>query len=186
MKTVIVTLGIIVTLAISTALAVMYTGLYNVATDWKDPAWLRWVLVTTRESSIERRAQALQAPADLCDPQRIARGFGAFRDMCAICHTLPGDDPTPLTRGLNPAPPDLAKGEGHMSETEVFWVIKNGIRMTGMPAWHPSHSEGELWDIVAFIKVLPDMRVEEIDLLKQRYPTPSGQGAEPAHAPSPH
>lgn len=186
MKTVIVTLAIAVVLASSTALAVMYTGLFNVATAWEDPAWLRWALVTTRESSIERRAQALQAPADLGDPQRIARGFGAFRDMCAICHTLPGKEPTPLTRGLNPPPPDLAEGDEQMSDAETFWVVKNGIRMTGMPAWHPSHSDEELWDIVAFIKALPDMGAEEINGLQQRFPPPAGQGVEPVHAPSPH
>lgn len=181
MKNIIVTLAIAIVLAASAALVVMYTGLFNVAADWEDPAWLRWVLVTTRESSIERRSQALQAPGNLGDPQRIERGFAAYRDMCALCHALPGEETTPLARGLNPSPPDLAKGEGHMSDAETFWVVKNGIRMTGMPAWYPSHSDEELWNIVAFIKALPDMREAEISMLKQRYPAPPGQGAEPVH-----
>jgi len=169
MKTVTATLGIIITVAILTGLVVMYTGVFNVATSWKDPALLRWVLVTTRESSIERRAQTIQVPA-LDRAQQIENGFRSYREMCAICHTPPGGKRSPLVKGLNPEPPDLSKNEDHMSAAGLFWVIKNGIRMTGMPAWGPTHDDAEIWDIVAFVKTLPKMSAVDYRALESRLP----------------
>jgi len=177
MKTVTITLGTIIILAILTLFAVMYTGAFNVATGWQDPSLIRWVLVTTRESSIERRAQTIQAPA-LDGVDRIENGFRGYREMCVICHGTPGGKPSPLAKGLNPEPPDLSEDEGHMSDAELFWVIKNGIRMTGMPGWGPSHKDEELWDIVAFIKTLPNMSAANYRALDLRLPPGHGHGAE--------
>ncbi|HDZ36712.1 MAG TPA: cytochrome c [Marinobacter sp.] len=168
MKIVTTTLGVI-TLAVLALLAVMYTGAFNIATAWEDPALLRWVLVTTRESSIERRAQTVQAP-DLDVTNRINNGFHRYREACALCHTPPGGKLSPLAKGLNPEPPDLSKGEDVMSDAEVFWVLKNGIRMTGMPAWSPAYSDQELWDIVAFLKALPDLGTEGYRALDSKWP----------------
>ncbi len=167
MKVIAITLGIIIALAVLSVLTVIYTGAFNVATAWKDPALVRWVLVTTRESSIARRAQAVQAPV-LDVANRIDNGFRTYREMCAICHTSPGGEVSPLAKGLNPEPPDLSKDEDHMSVAELFWVIKNGVRMTGMPAWSPSLSDEELWDIVAFVKVLPNMSAADYRALDHR------------------
>lgn len=183
MKQVVATLGIVIAAAVLAVLAVMYTGAFNVATEWRDPSLVRWVLVTTRESSIERRAQAVQAPA-LDGAARIDNGFRGYREMCAICHVPPGGKPSPLAKGLNPEPPDLSKDEDHMSDAELFWVIKNGIRMTGMPAWGPSHGDEELWDIVAFIKALPNMSAADYLALDRRLPP--GHGDEGHDNGSPH
>jgi mono/diheme cytochrome c family protein len=163
--------------------AVMYTGAFNVATAWQDPAPLRWVLVTTRESSIERRAQAVQAPIANA-AARIDDGFRSYREMCVICHGSPGGERSPLARGLNPKPPDLSKIGHRMSAAKLFWVIKNGIRMSGMPAWGPSHSDTELWDIVAFVRALPNMSATEYHALDQRLPPghgDDGHGDDLAH-----
>jgi len=169
MKQTVRTLATIVVVAVLAVLAVMYTGVFNVATAWRDPPLLRWVLVTTRESSIERRARGVQVPV-LIGAQRIDNGFRGYREMCAICHGTPGGDPPPLAMGLNPEPPDLSREDEHMSAAELFWVIKNGIRMTGMPSWGRSHSDEELWDIVAFVKTLPDMSATEYHALERRFP----------------
>ena len=169
MKIVSVTLGTIVVLGILMVLAVMYSGIFNVATAWQDPPLLRWVLVTTRESSIERRAQAIQVPA-LDRVKQIENGFRSYREMCAICHTPPGGKQSPLAKGLNPEPPDLSEDEDHMSAAGLFWVIKHGIRMTGMPAWGPTHDDTELWDIVAFVKTLPKMSAVDYRALESRLP----------------
>jgi len=177
MKIVAATLGTIITLALLAIFAVMYTGAFNVATGWQDPSLMRWVLVATRESSIERRAQAIQAPA-LDGASRIDKGFRGYREMCVICHGTPNGKPSPVAQGLNPEPPDLSEDDGHMSDAELFWVIKNGIRMTGMPAWGPTHSDEELWDIVAFVKTLPDMSAAEYDALGRRLPPGHGHGEE--------
>ncbi len=166
MKVAATTVGTIA-LAVLGVLALMYTGAFNVATAWRDPALLRWVLVTTRESSIQRRAQAVKPPA-LEGAARIDNGFRGYREACAVCHGSPGGERSALAKGLNPEPPDLTKDQDHMSAAELFWVIKNGVRMTGMPAWGPSRSDQELWDIVAFLRALPNMSAAEYRELDRR------------------
>lgn len=167
MKTIIGTLLIATTFAALMALLVIYTGIFNVATEWEDPAPIRWALVTTRENSIQSRAASIQVPPSKGDKQ-IDTGFRSYREMCAMCHTPPGSTDSPITKGLNPAPPDLAKSAEHMSAAELFWAIKNGIRMTGMPAWGVTHKDSEIWDIVAFVKNLPGMSKDEYLMLDSR------------------
>jgi mono/diheme cytochrome c family protein len=53
---------------------------------------------------------------------------------------------------MQPIPPRLWKSTADMSPSEVFWVIKNGIKMTGMPSWKKEHNDRDIWDIVAFVK----------------------------------
>ncbi|MCF6336702.1 MAG: cytochrome c [Gammaproteobacteria bacterium] len=159
MKTIIGTLLLATVFAILMTLLVIYTGAFNVATTWEDPAPVSWVLETTRENSIETRAASIVVPPTKGDKQ-IDSGFRSYREMCAMCHTPPGGTDSPITKGMNPSPPDLAKSAEHMSAAELFWATKNGIRMTGMPAWGVTHKDGELWDIIAFVKKLPGMSKE--------------------------
>jgi mono/diheme cytochrome c family protein len=66
----------------------------------------------------------------------------------------PGRKPFLGAGYMNPSPPDLAKIAPERSPQELFWVIKHGLRMTGMPAWGPTHGDEQLWDLVAMV-VLP-------------------------------
>jgi len=139
------------------AVMVVFSGVFNVSAGWEDPPLLRWLLASTREASIEVRAKDIDAPK-LDRVTQVRNGFRSYREMCAICHTPPGKSNSPITLGLNPPPPDLSFVNEHaMSDSEIFWVIKNGIRMTGMPAWGPTHDDNEIWDIVAFVKALPSI-----------------------------
>ncbi len=167
MKTVITTLVIAIALAGITGLAIIYTGAFNVAVAWKDPPPLRWVLVTAREKSVKRRAKSIVVPPTK-GLEQIDNGFRSYQDMCVACHALPGTKASPVEKGLNPEPPELLEVAEHMSAAEIFWVIKNGIRMTGMPAWGITHSDEELWDIVAFIKAMPGMSESDYRRLDQQ------------------
>ncbi len=150
----------------------VYSGIFNVSAQWEDPALLRWLLASTREASVESRAENIKSPI-LGSATQIKNGFRSYREMCAVCHTPPGGTDSPIKQGLNPSPPNLAVAEDHaMTEAQLFWVIKNGIRMTGMPAWGPSHDDAEIWDIVAFIKALPTIDADEY----QRLNTQTTQG----------
>jgi len=154
-----------ITLVIIAVVGFIYSGVFNVSTQWEDPALLKWVLVETREASVSARAEDIQSPP-LGSATQIANGFRSYREMCAVCHTPPGASDSPITQGLNPTPPDLTIQPDHaMSDAELFWVIKNGIRMTGMPAWGPSHDDAEIWDIVAFLKALPSIDAAEYQRL---------------------
>ena len=131
-----------------------YAGLYNVAAD--EPHWAitERVLALVRERSIEARAGRLTVP-DLLDERRIRIGAAQYAEMCESCHLAPGVEDTELRKGLNPRPPELARA--HHDPRHAFWVIKHGIKATGMPAWGPTHDDGTLWSVVAFLQKLPGL-----------------------------
>lgn len=167
MKSVLVTLGVLIVLGVLGAAAVIYSGVFNVAATVTDAAPLRWVFVTTREASIKRHARDIQAPA-LGGAQQLENGFRIYREMCVMCHTPVGQTPTPMAVGLNPQAPTFE--ENDMSAAELFWATKNGIRFTGMPAWGSSRSDQELWNLVAFMMAPQKMKAADYDALDRRVP----------------
>lgn len=171
MKTILLTLGISALLGVLAALAMIYTGVFNVAATVTDAPPLRWVFVTTREASIKRHARDIQAPAP-GGVKQVESGFRIYRDMCVMCHTPPGQLPTPMAIGLNPQAPSFE--ENDMSAAELFWATKHGIRFTGMPAWDSSRSDQELWDVVAFVMTLPKMNAADYDVLDRRVTSNNG------------
>ncbi len=140
------------------AVALSYSGLPNIAATVKEPAAIAWLIENTREQAIRRRAEQIRVP-QLTGDARWRAGARAFDDMCALCHGAPGKRPFLGAGDMNPAPPDLAKVAPRRSSAELFWVVKNGIRMTGMPAWGASHTDRQIWDLVAFIRQLPKLSV---------------------------
>jgi hypothetical protein len=76
-------------------------------------------------------------------------------------------DPGEIGQGLNPGAPDLtlARVQGR-TDGQLFWIVSNGIRMTGMPAFSPTHGENEIWQVVAFVRHLPEITDEETTQLK--------------------
>lgn len=135
---------------------VVFSGAYNVAAD--EPHWaltLR-LLEVARTRSIEARAGVLKAP-DLQAEKRIRRGAGEYAEMCESCHLAPGAKETPLRQGLNPRPPDFTRRRDDMDARADFWVIKHGVKMTGMPAWGASHGDEALWGLAAFVRRLPSL-----------------------------
>jgi mono/diheme cytochrome c family protein len=172
MKTILATLVISALLGVLPGLAVIYSGIFNVAATVKDSPPLRWVFITTREASIKRHARDIQAPGP-SGPEQVESGFRLYRQECAMCHTPPGRQATMMAKGLNPKAPALADLID-MTDAEVFWVIKNGIRFTGMPAWVSSENDQKIWDVVAFLRTSPKMKAADYDALDRR--VPSGPG----------
>jgi mono/diheme cytochrome c family protein len=168
MKTILATLGISALLGVLAALAVIYSGVFNVAATVEEAPSLRWVFITTREASIKRHARDIQVPA-LGGAKQVERGFRLYREMCIMCHTPVDQKPTPIAAGLNPQAPSFA--ENDMSAAELFWAAKHGIRFTGMPAWGSSLSDQEIWDMVTFIQVLPKMSAADYDALDHSIPS---------------
>ena len=115
---------------------------------------------TTRNRSIETGAAGITAPSGFDEPGKILIGTEHFAAHCAVCHGAPGVPKGDIAHGLNPQPPDLAHASSHYSPSELFWILKHGVKMTGMPAWG-DHSDGELWAIVAFLEKLPGMTPDE-------------------------
>jgi mono/diheme cytochrome c family protein len=164
----------------------IYFGFYNVAAT--DPHWdlTEQILETVRTRSIQAHAAGITVPPDLADPGKLPMGVEHFAAHCAVCHGAPGVPKGDIGKGLYPPAPDLAHTGAHRSDAEMFWIIKNGIKMTGMPAW-ADHSDEEIWATVAFLKKLPGMTAEEYAKLimaamahgGHRHPGSGGQGGAP-------
>ncbi|WP_068878766.1 MULTISPECIES: cytochrome c [unclassified Phenylobacterium] len=137
--------------------AVIYAGVYNIGADAPHMKPTYWLIENLRDRSIAVRARNIDVPADLSAPKRIATGAGLYAEMCSGCHLAPGMEKTELSQGLYPAAPLLAAHGGQHSPAEQFWTIKHGVKMTAMPAWGRTHSDELIWDMVAFIRTLPNM-----------------------------
>jgi mono/diheme cytochrome c family protein len=148
-------LAALVLLAVAGAAAFVWSGFYNVAADDPHTSPVHRLVETTRDRSIKTRAARLQVPTDLMLRERIVQGSGNYDAMCMGCHLAPGMDGTELSRGLYPAPPDLSRTT--VAPAEAFWVIKHGIKASGMPAWGASMDDEYIWNMVAFLQALPGM-----------------------------
>jgi mono/diheme cytochrome c family protein len=138
-----------------------WSGLYNIAAAEPHFSSTIWLLATVRDRSVLVHSQGINAP-NLSDPQFFQTGFRSYHDMCRTCHGAPGEEPSAVRKGLNPQPPtlDSQRVQGR-SDAALYWIVKNGIRMTGMPAFGKTHAEEELWAIVSFVRRLPRMKPEE-------------------------
>src|SRR5215210_2830420 len=159
MKTVVTVVLVLVVLAL-VAVGFIYSGIYDVAASTPDTGLIQAVLETTLQRSVHRRAEEIQAPP-LDDPDLIRTGMIEYHELCVVCHGAPGVRISPVGQGLNPGPPALAGNSGEEDAGELFWITKNGIKMTGMPSFGVTHSDEEIWAIVAFLKKMPDLSAEE-------------------------
>ena len=148
-------------------LGVVYSGVYNVSATKGHSPFEHWLLSTTMENSVRRQARDITVP-DLTDPTLMARGFRHYDEMCVSCHGAPGVLPAELAKGLTPQPPEFAKKAEEWNPAELYWIVKNGIKMTGMPAWGPTHGDEALWAIVAFLRELPALSPKEYQRIKER------------------
>ena len=140
--------------------AAIYAGIYDIAATaphWRFSAWL---LETARTRSIKAQAAAIQTPPGLDDPAKVILGVAHYAAHCAVCHGAPGVPKGDIGQGLYPPPPDLAKTARLYTPAELFWIVKHGIKMTGMPA-RSDHSDEELWATVAFVEKLPGMSEQD-------------------------
>jgi hypothetical protein len=148
-------------LLIAGGIAFIYSGIYNVAAT--EPHWsvTSWVLEEARERSVAFHSKGMEPPA-LNDPKLLEKRLVHFHEMCRLCHGAPGYSRLEFAHGLNPNAPDLASPHvQEMGRQELFWIAKHGIKMTGMPAFGPTHKDDQLWGIVGFINRLPNMKPDE-------------------------
>ena len=147
-------------------------------------AWGYWVLTThgfsarerptALEAFLARRARRLASPAGARNlqnplpptPLNIAEARDHYADHCAICHANNGSGKTEINEGLYPPAPDMREAETqNLSDGEIFYIIKNGIRFTGMPGWGGEDEEN--WKLVLFIRRLPKLTPKEIELMNE-------------------
>lgn len=174
---VILAFGGVVALGIS---GYVYSGWYQIGADEPHTMPVLRVLEFLRERSIERAARDISVPA-LDAPQLLIAGGPDYNEMCATCHLKPGRTQSDMSVGLYPAPPDLTKHDEDHSEggpeaaaRRQFWIIKHGIKASGMPAWGPTHDDQRIWAMVAFLQKLPGLSEFQYQILTARGDADSG------------
>lgn len=160
-----VLLGAGAALAALAALAA-FVGLAPVAASaghWKITDWLLHSTMrhTVRVRSLQHEPPALSAPA------LVLRGAGHYDSGCAPCHGAPGVHPSKVTQRMTPHPPVLTTRIPKWKPRELFWIVKNGVKFTGMPAWVAPTRDDEVWAMVAFLVRMPGMTPEEYRRLSQ-------------------
>ncbi|HEV7505777.1 MAG TPA: cytochrome c [Thermoanaerobaculia bacterium] len=166
MKTIRTLVFVLVLLALA-GVAFVYSGQYDVAASTPDNGFLKSILDTTRNRSVARRADGI-TPPKLDDPQMIRTGLVHYHEMCTTCHGAPGVKISEIGQGLNPYPPELAAHVASDPPGETFWIVKNGLKMTGMPAFGVTHTDQEIWAIVAFLQKMPKLNPQEYQAMVQQ------------------
>jgi mono/diheme cytochrome c family protein len=150
-------LALLVLLVIASFLFIWF-GLFNVAATAQHSDVTLALISMARNRSIAIHATAPQSMPSLIDPEVVKNGFRRYHTMCVVCHSAPGRKATPIRRGLNPKPPKLdVQQVQRRSNAELYWIVAHGIRMSGMPAFGPSHRPEEIWALVAFLRQLPEI-----------------------------
>lgn len=144
---------LIVTLGVVTF---FWSGQFNISADTPHWSITKSVLDSIREKSLNNAADSIQVPDNINDESYYVQGVEHYQAMCVSCHLAPGKNESELRMGLYPRPPAFADVEPPEPK-KTFWIIKHGLKMTGMPAWGKSHSDEEIWKVTAFIHQLQDM-----------------------------
>ena len=133
------------------------TGVLNFAADPEQSDLTDLYFRLASRQSIALRSFDL-AVEETDDPAMVARAAGHYEMVCADCHGSPGGPPERFARDLSPQPPLLMEQvDRWRPDARLFWTIKHGIRRTAMPAWASLQRDDEVWDMVAFLNVMPQL-----------------------------
>lgn len=147
------------------AAAFVGSGAYNIGADDHHTKPVLAVIEQLRNRSVAVRARNIEVP-NLQDPSHIAAGAQHYAALCIGCHLAPGVTKSDIRAGLYPHPPNLAQ-EDVVDAQRAFWTIKHGIKMSAMPAWGKSLDEAVIWEIVAFVRQMPQMSDETYQQLSK-------------------
>lgn len=158
----VLTVVIVLAILVVGAFLFAWSGIYNIAAT--APHWditLSFIEML-RDRSIAVRSDNIQAP-NLSDPKLEEAAFSHYHGMCRLCHGAPEYEREEFAKGLYPSPPSMTAGhiQQMRSDTEIYWIVKHGIKMTGMPAFGPTHKEEELWGLTALAKKMPRITAEQ-------------------------
>lgn len=169
--------GVVLALLLIAAVGVVYlttTGL----TARPEPGRIEAALAgTALRLAIPGEVRARQNPVPR-SPDVIAEGMAHFADHCAVCHANDGSGNTDMGRNLYPKAPDMRVATTQdLTDGELFWIIENGIRFTGMPGWSSGTKEGEetSWHLVHFIRHLPTISEPELERMEALNPKPPAE-----------
>lgn len=172
------TIGIILVILIMGSFLYTWLGIYNIAATKPHNALTLSMIEMLRDRSIEVRSDEIKVP-DLKDAALKEKAVIHYHEMCRLCHGAPGHQPEEFSEGLYPSPPVMVSGkiQSELSDSEIFWIAKNGLKMTGMPAFGPTHSDDILWGLTALSRDIPGMTPSQYDQMVKNAEM-SGEGDE--------
>ncbi len=174
MRSVFLTLLTALGFAVLCGFAFVYSGIYNVGAT--DPHWplTHWAMNAVRVHSVKAHAAGIDPPLWLNEETKVVDGTAHFAAHCASCHGAPGVPRGDIADGLYPKPAELRDVAQRYTPGELFWILKNGIKMSGMPSWR-DHSDDELWVTVAFLEKLPALHEDDYRRLVMESMTHGGR-----------
>jgi mono/diheme cytochrome c family protein len=153
------------------ALIVVEFGLFNTTSTKPHNPIVGWGTHATFVHSTRLRAQGIKAPAQFTQSE-VDAGFVRYDTDCAMCHGGPGVPRARWVRGMTPTPPFLLDAAEKWTAPQLYWIVGQGVKMTGMPAWSETRSSGEIWDTVAFLEALPKLSPHDYAQMKASHETP--------------
>jgi mono/diheme cytochrome c family protein len=149
-------IGAVIAIALIVPLGVyafVKSGLFNVAAAHPHTKFTEWITHETMIHSVRRHAASIQAPRSASARQVLA-GFCTYETHCVACHGAPAIAREQWVGGMEPSPPYLLDSTAKWTPPQLFWIAKNGIKMTGMPSWSDSMPDSQIWDVVAFLEAM--------------------------------
>ncbi|MGI8841780.1 MAG: c-type cytochrome [Caulobacteraceae bacterium] len=160
-------------LAGAAVMAVIEGGLFDATASTPHYPPVGWAAHAAFISSVKARAGDIRAPAHFSPAETLA-GFHEYDRDCAMCHGGPGVARAAWVQGLTPTPPYLLDAARRWSPAQLYWIVGQGIKMTAMPAWRLTRTEGEVWNLVAFLEILPYLTADDYARMR------AADGAAPA------
>jgi mono/diheme cytochrome c family protein len=157
--------------AVAVAAALGFAAL-GISSRSEPPALEMKLARTARHLMIPAAARRAENPQPAA-PEIHARALRHWADHCASCHGNDGKGQTSIGRGLYPKSPDMTlAATQELSDGELFWIIENGVKLTGMPAWGSlaPDDDAETWELVHFVRHLPEITAEELDQMQRLNP----------------
>lgn len=131
----------------------IFSGIYNIGAARDHWSVTNFLITILRDRSVSVAAGNIEAP-DLDDPDLYLLGAEHYQGGCSSCHGTPGQLINPIYRNMLPQPPDLTGAFSDYKARELFWIVQNGLKYTGMPAWPGENRSDEVWAVVAHLAQL--------------------------------
>jgi mono/diheme cytochrome c family protein len=153
--------------------------LFNVGATSPHTKFTMWVTHETMIHSVRRHARDIEAPAGAVSSAEVLAGFCAFETHCVACHGAAAVARQQWVSGMEPQPPYLLDVTQNFTPSQLFWIVRNGIKMTGMPSWRNAMSEAQTWAVVAWLEASAKLPPQTYVRLRAARRCPPSIGIEP-------
>ncbi|MFK4134759.1 c-type cytochrome [Pseudomonas luteola] len=160
-----VLLGTLIAASVIGGLLYAWLGLASVSARSGHWPITQWFLHMAMRNAVDTQSVNVKPPLSLNDPKLILKGAGHYETGCSPCHASPGKEQSLIVKQMTPKPPILAPRIKEWKPEELFWIVKNGIKFSAMPAWPAPERDDEIWAVVAFLQRLPELSSERYNQL---------------------